>query len=102
VAEPASIIIVWEGLGTDAFDAVVPNPWLEFDTGSGAITTYSFWYGFGSEGVVHNEGLNYAYLDGHAKWVKSGSSQGAFTALPGTPGWGLYWSNFGWYTGLQP
>jgi prepilin-type processing-associated H-X9-DG protein len=97
VSLPASTILVWEGIGTSGIDGVVSNPCFRFD-----VNAYSLWYGFAGEGNVHNEGLNYAFFDGHVKWLKTGSSAGAFTAIPGQPGWGVNWANFGWGTGLAP
>ncbi len=98
---PAEIIILWEGMGKEGIDGSVSNPFLEFD-GNGAPNNWSLYYGFTDDGNAHNEGLNYTFCDGHSKWIKTGSDSGAFSAIPGSTGWGVYWENFGWGTGLQP
>lgn len=101
IQEPAALILIWEGMGSEGIDGCVANPFIQFD-GAGNANYWSLWYGFKDDGNTHNEGLNYAYADGHVKWVKTGAAGGAFTGKPGDPNWGVNWGNFGWYTGLQP
>jgi len=100
--EPARIIVIWEGMGTDGIDGAFCNPYLLWDP-SGAIIEWGLWYDFTNEGDNHNVGLNYSFCDGHAKWLRTGSGAGAWTAKPGSTGWAVNWCNFGWCkAGLQP
>ncbi len=92
-------IILWEGDGVQGVDASFCNPYCDYDP-AGNVT----WAGMGTGGQRlgdnHNEGCNYAFTDGHAKWLKSGNSMSAFTALPGSAVWDINWGNFGWGTGF--
>lgn len=52
----------------------------------------------GREKVVrHNGGLNYAYVDGHVKWHKSGSTNSAWAAVFPAGCWQSYW-----WDGMRP
>lgn len=100
--EPAKIIIFWEGMGKQGIDGDVANPFLSGFNAQGNGTGWSLWYGFTSNGDCHNQGHNYSFIDGHAKWANTSSRMGAYTASPGSAGWGVNWDNLGWYTGLAP
>jgi prepilin-type N-terminal cleavage/methylation domain-containing protein/prepilin-type processing-associated H-X9-DG protein len=97
--EPSRIVLVWEGWGTAGQDGAISNPYREFDA-SGTPQNYTISVGLTGEGNTHNEGLNYAHVDGHAKWARTGSDASAFRRVPLQVWADFNAANFGYGTGF--
>jgi len=94
---PAKLITFWEGLGKQTipgFATVSPLPHTKagFPPPSGALYRYSetgdecttqIWWTtvFEATHRVHAEGSNYAYADGHVKWIRNPSENSPWAAV---------------------
>jgi len=96
--EPAACIILM-GWGSGGTDASFCNPFLTYPALGG--TMYTGWGGVWSDLLItHNGGDNFAFSDGHAKWLKCGSPSGCASTGGAAIGGTIYWGNFGWGTGF--
>ncbi|HSV73014.1 MAG TPA: prepilin-type N-terminal cleavage/methylation domain-containing protein [Chthonomonadales bacterium] len=117
---PARVIMFSEGMGKQSmagFGNVMPIPslegcgwgsdrnWMFRATGAGCTNQCGFGFNFDRTWWVHGEGSNYAYMDGHTRWVRNPSTLSPWAAvdatgrptsqwISATPGCAWYW-NYG-------
>jgi len=109
IVAPASCVMVWEGIGNTAIiGGEQVNPAVKsFGNAAAPLVwqqgTQCVWYNFGYQPnqrlnvSQHAGGMNYAYCDGHVKFVKSGVTftAGPMAAVNADGTWASYWTDAG-------
>ncbi len=72
--------------------------WFNTYSYSGSDEAYMWSTSFSLDQRTHNDGLNYAYTDGHAKWQRSPSSNGMWAAIDTSTGYATSY----WWSGSAP
>jgi prepilin-type N-terminal cleavage/methylation domain-containing protein/prepilin-type processing-associated H-X9-DG protein len=107
IAAPAKLVAVWEGIGDVALkNGSLVNPGLtDLDANGGPKLWQSgssgcIWWNGGfrpnqkTKVTQHSLGMNYAFADGHVKWVRSGGTAdlSPFSRINDDGTWAGYWS----------
>lgn len=121
---PAQVIAYTEGLGKQAligaqwpFPRPYPvaasstEPWQFVEQGTGCTQAGVWNQQVNNDGkatwFVHGEGANYAYMDGHVKWVKTGSNRGPWSrtdsrGIPTLNYWSSGLADCAWFYNYGP